>query len=78
MKFQLIEFLIVLFALATPVQFWIGKSFYIQAYKALKHKRANMDTLVVMGTSAAYFYSVLSMILGNFAEISKNFLNFFF
>ncbi|AYC30074.1 heavy metal translocating P-type ATPase [Paenisporosarcina cavernae] len=46
------------FALATPVQFWIGKQFYVGAYKALKNKSANMDVLVALGTSAAYFYSV--------------------
>ena len=45
-------------ALATPVQFNIGKQFYVGAYKALKNKSANMDVLVALGTSAAYFYSV--------------------
>jgi Cu+-exporting ATPase len=45
-------------ALATPVQFHIGKQFYIGAYKALRNKSANMDVLVALGTSAAYFYSV--------------------
>lgn len=45
-------------ALATPVQFFIGKQFYVGAYKALKNKSANMDVLVALGTSAAYFYSV--------------------
>ncbi|MGP7816424.1 heavy metal translocating P-type ATPase [Niallia sp. 01092] len=44
--------------LATPVQFIIGKQFYIGAYKAIKNYSANMDVLVVLGTSAAYFYSV--------------------
>ena len=46
------------FALATPVQFFIGKQFYLGAYKALKNKSANMDVLVALGTSAAYFYSL--------------------
>jgi len=46
------------FALATPVQFIAGYQFYLGAYKALRHGSANMDVLVVMGTSAAYFYSV--------------------
>ena len=46
------------FALATPVQFFIGKQFYVGAYKALKNKSANMDVLVAIGTSAAYFYSL--------------------
>ncbi|PFS11305.1 copper-translocating P-type ATPase [Bacillus cereus] len=45
-------------ALATPVQFYIGKQFYVGAYKALRNKSANMDVLVVLGTSAAYFYSL--------------------
>ncbi|PQZ57283.1 heavy metal translocating P-type ATPase [Bacillus sp. MYb209] len=45
-------------ALATPVQFIIGAQFYIGAYKALRNKSANMDVLVALGTSAAYFYSV--------------------
>ncbi|WAA09826.1 heavy metal translocating P-type ATPase [Fervidibacillus albus] len=44
--------------LATPVQFLIGWQFYTGAYKALKNKSANMDVLVAMGTSAAYFYSL--------------------
>ncbi|MEX2104581.1 MAG: heavy metal translocating P-type ATPase, partial [Bacilli bacterium] len=46
------------FALATPVQFIIGWQFYVGAYKALSNKSANMDVLVALGTSAAYFYSV--------------------
>ncbi|AGL00352.1 heavy metal translocating P-type ATPase [Desulfoscipio gibsoniae] len=46
------------FALATPVQFIAGYQFYRGAYKSLKHGSANMDVLVAMGTSAAYFYSV--------------------
>ena len=45
-------------ALATPVQFWIGANFYKGAYFALRNKSANMDVLVALGTSAAYFYSV--------------------
>ncbi|WP_391119820.1 heavy metal translocating P-type ATPase [Psychrobacillus sp. L3] len=50
-------------ALATPVQFIIGKQFYVSAYKALRNKSANMDVLVVMGTSAAYFYSVYQTVI---------------
>lgn len=49
--------------LATPVQFYIGKQFYVGAYKALRNGSANMDVLVVMGTSAAYFYSVYQAIV---------------
>ncbi|KEK21779.1 heavy metal translocating P-type ATPase [Bacillus gaemokensis] len=43
---------------ATPVQFYIGSQFYIGAYRSLRNKSANMDVLVVLGTSAAYFYSL--------------------
>jgi Cu+-exporting ATPase len=45
-------------ALATPVQFYVGKSFYVGAYKAIRNGSANMDVLVALGTSAAYFYSL--------------------
>lgn len=45
-------------ALATPVQFLVGGQFYVGAYKALRNKSANMDVLVALGTSAAYFYSI--------------------
>jgi Cu+-exporting ATPase len=46
------------FALATPVQFYVGKDYYVGAYKSLRNGSANMDVLVAMGSSAAYFYSV--------------------
>ncbi len=46
------------FGLAFPVQFLIGFPFYMSAYRALKNKSANMDVLVVLGTSAAFGYSV--------------------
>lgn len=45
-------------AVATPVQFIIGKQFYVGAFKALRNGSANMDVLVSLGTSAAYFYSL--------------------
>jgi Cu+-exporting ATPase len=46
-----------LLALATPVQFWAGWRFYEGTWGALKHGQANMNTLVALGTSAAYLYS---------------------
>ncbi|WP_455675531.1 heavy metal translocating P-type ATPase [Pradoshia sp.] len=49
-------------ALATPVQFVIGWQFYAGAYKALRNGSANMDVLVALGTSAAYFYSLYEAI----------------
>ncbi|MCI3921622.1 heavy metal translocating P-type ATPase [Paenibacillus sp. TRM 82003] len=45
-------------ALATPVQFYVGRSFYAGAFNALRSGGANMDVLVALGTSAAYFYSL--------------------
>jgi Cu+-exporting ATPase len=53
--------------LTTPVQFWCGAGFYGQAWNALKHQRATMDTLIVLGTSAAYLYSL-------FVTLSPDFL----
>lgn len=49
-------------ALATPVQFIIGARFYRNAFYAIKSRSANMDVLVVLGTSAAYFYSLYNAI----------------
>ena len=48
----------ILWFLATPIQFFIGAQFYQGAWSALKNKTSNMDTLIALGTSAAYFYSV--------------------
>ncbi len=48
-----------LWALATPVQFWAGWRFYLGAWGALRHKTADMNTLIAVGTSAAYFYSAI-------------------
>jgi Cu+-exporting ATPase len=51
-----------LWALATPVQFWAGLRFYRGAWGALRHRTADMNTLVAVGTSAAYFYSVVAVL----------------
>jgi P-type Cu+ transporter len=51
------------FLLATPVQFWIGRRFYVGGWNALRSGGGNMDVLVALGTSAAYFYSVAVMAL---------------
>ncbi|MDC7770649.1 heavy metal translocating P-type ATPase [Priestia megaterium] len=60
-------------ALATPVQFVVGKQFYVGAFKALRNKSANMDVLVALGTSAAYFYSLYSSLksLGSSAHTNQ-------
>jgi Cu+-exporting ATPase len=51
-----------LWALATPVQFWAGLRFYRGAWGALKHRTSDMNTLVAVGTSVAYFYSMIAVI----------------
>jgi Cu+-exporting ATPase len=64
-------------ALATPVQFWIGWMFYKGAFYALKNKSANMDVLVVLGTSAAYFYSVY-LLLESLQHTESHMLGLYF
>lgn len=54
---------IICLVLTIPVQFGIGKRFYVSAFKSLKHKSPTMDVLVVLGTSAAFFFSVFAMIV---------------
>ncbi len=51
-----------LWALATPVQFWAGWRFYRGTWGALKHRTADMNTLIAVGTSAAYFYSMVAVL----------------
>eukprot|EP00879_Flechtneria_rotunda_P007448 GHRR01007813.1.p1 GENE.GHRR01007813.1~~GHRR01007813.1.p1 ORF type:complete len:490 (+),score=138.59 GHRR01007813.1:1423-2892(+) len=59
-------------ALATPVQFWIGWRFHRNAWKALKRGVANMDVLVALGTDASYFYSVISILHHRFLQHDKS------
>ena len=47
-------------ALATPVQFWVGRQFYRGAWAMAKHRTTDMNTLIAVGTSAAYLYSVVA------------------
>lgn len=54
--------------LATPVQFWAGWSFYRATALALRHRTANMDTLVAIGTTVAYAYSVFVTVLPDVVE----------
>ena len=56
-----VEFL--LLVLATPVQFWAGRQFYAGAWGALKQRTSNMNTLIAVGTSVAYLYSVAATFL---------------
>lgn len=54
--------------LATPVQFILGARFYVGAWKALRARTGNMDLLVVLGTSTAYFYSLYMLFAGHAGE----------
>ena len=47
-----------MWAAATPVQFYVGGQYYMGAYKSLRNRSANMDVLIAMGSSVAYFYSI--------------------
>jgi Cu+-exporting ATPase len=58
----------ILFVLATPVQFIIGWDIYKSAFGALKNKSANMDSLIAIGTSAAYFYSLYVILFNPMGE----------
>jgi P-type Cu+ transporter len=60
-----------LLVLATPVQFWAGWRFYEGAWGALKHGQANMNTLVAVGTSAAYLYSTVATLAPGLFESGR-------
>ncbi|KAF5663860.1 Cu2+-exporting ATPase [Fusarium circinatum] len=71
-RFELIPGLflgdMVCLVLTLPVQFGIGKRFYISGYKSLKHRSPTMDVLVVLGTSCAFLFSVFSMLISILLE----------
>ena len=52
--------------LSTPVLFWAGREFFVNAWKALKRQTATMDTLVSLGTGSAYFYSIVATVIPSF------------
>ncbi|MFA6525222.1 MAG: heavy metal translocating P-type ATPase [Patescibacteria group bacterium] len=56
----------VMLAMATPIQIWLGSGFYRSAWSALKNKTTNMDTLVALGTSVAYGYSLVVLLFTNY------------
>jgi P-type Cu+ transporter len=68
----------VLWSLATPVQFWAGWRFYKGAWGAIKHGRADMNTLIAVGTSAAYFYSVVAVLFPGLFHGEGVTLNYYF
>lgn len=65
------------FLLCVPVQFFGGWYFYIQAYKALKHKTANMDVLIVLATTIAFSYSLVILLVAVYERAKVNPITFF-
>ncbi|ETN95275.1 heavy metal translocating P-type ATPase [Zhouia amylolytica] len=57
---------LIMWLFATPVVVWLGKDFYINAWKQAKHRSANMDTLVALSTGIAYIFSVFNMTFPTF------------
>lgn len=56
----------IMWLFSTPVVLWLGKDFFINAWKQAKHKSANMDTLVALSTGIAYIFSVFNMLFADF------------
>ena len=57
---------LLMWALSTPVVFWLGRGFFVNAWKQLKHGNANMDTLVANSTGIAYLFSLFNMLFPDF------------
>jgi Cu2+-exporting ATPase len=56
----------IMWVLSTPIIFWLGKDFFINAFKQAKHRSANMDTLVALSTGVAYIFSVFNTLFPQF------------
>lgn len=56
----------IMWALSTPVVLWIGRDFFVNAWKQARHRSANMDTLVAMSTGVAYLFSVFNLLFPQF------------
>lgn len=56
----------IMWALSTPVLFWLGKDFFVNAWKQAKHRSANMDTLVALSTGTAYLFSVFNTLFPSY------------
>ncbi|MDO5523695.1 MAG: heavy metal translocating P-type ATPase [Bacteroidia bacterium] len=59
---------LIMWAFATPVVLWLGRDFFINAWKQAKHRTANMDTLVALSTGTAYVFSLFNMLFPEFWE----------
>jgi len=65
---DILQNFVVLWILTTPIQFWAGWQFYRGAWAALRHRTSDMNTLIAVGTSAAYLYSVALIVFPGFFE----------
>lgn len=63
---------LVAWALATPAQFWAGRQFYAGAWSALKRRSSDMNTLIALGTSAAYGYSAFATAFGEVFDLGSH------
>lgn len=57
---------LIMWALSTPVVFWLGRGFFVNAWKQARYRSANMDTLVALSTGIAYLFSVFNMLFADF------------
>ena len=57
---------VIMWAFSTPVVLWLGRNFFVNAWKQTKHRSANMDTLVALSTGIAYLFSVFNMLFADF------------
>lgn len=57
-------YILIIMILSTIIQFTLGYHFYISAYKSVKHKSANMDVLIVLGTTSAWIYGIIKFVIG--------------
>ncbi|WP_068599324.1 heavy metal translocating P-type ATPase [Vaginella massiliensis] len=57
---------LIMWVFSTPVVLWLGRDFFINAWKQTKHRSANMDTLVALSTGIAYLFSVFNMLFADF------------
>lgn len=69
---EILKNMYIMAILATPVQFFVGWRFYQGAFSALRNRTTNMDTLIVLGTSVAYFYSLVVVLFNEYLVSQTN------